>query len=294
MSSAMPSIHAETHKEQSLPNYRTVIHHPALPPEQRVKLNAFGQLQDRQEYLLLEHQAPLELEALRSELGCDVNTLPQEFTPEKARLLLTDLDSTLVAIETIDELAAMLGLRAQVAAITARAMAGELDFAQALRERVALLAGLPEAKLQEVFEARMKPALQPGARATLAWLKQRGLTVAVVSGGFTFFTERLKALLPIDYSLACTLEIRAGRLTGKLCGPIVDKDAKAHFLLHLAQKLGISPAQAIAVGDGANDVAMLERAGLGIAYHAHAIARAHADAVIDRGDWRDLRYLLLP
>ncbi len=293
MGSATPSIRAETNKEQSLPNYRTVIHRPDLPPEHRAKLAQAGQLQDRQEYLLLEHQAPLELEALRSELGCDVNTLPWEFAPEKARLLLTDLDSTLVAIETIDELAAMLNLRAQVAAITARAMAGELDFAEALRERVALLEGLPEAKLNEVFEARMKPALQPGAKTTLAWLKQRGFTIAVVSGGFTFFTERLKTLLPIDYSLACTLEIRAGQLTGRLCSQIIDKAAKAQFLLHLTQKLSISPEQAIAVGDGANDVAMLELAGLGIAYHAHAIARAHAHAVIDRGDWRDLRYLLL-
>jgi phosphoserine phosphatase len=275
-----------------MPSYRTVIHRLDLPPEHRSRLAQLGQLQSRPGYLLLRHEAPLELEALRCELRCDVNTLPVDFEPEKARLLVTDLDSTLVAIETIDEIAATLGLRDQVAAITARAMAGELDFPAALKERVALLEGLPEAKLTQVFEERMKPALQPGACATLNWLKQRGFTTAVVSGGFTFFTERLQTLLPIDYSLACVLEIKDGRLTGKLKGPIVDKHAKADFLAYLARKLGILPAQAIAVGDGANDIMMLELAGLGVAYHAHAIARAHADAVIDRGNWGDLRYLL--
>ncbi|GAB6067314.1 phosphoserine phosphatase SerB [Methylothermus subterraneus] len=277
-----------------MPNYCTIIHRPELASEHRAHLSRLGRLQSRPGYWRLRHERPLELEALRRTLACDVNTLPLDFEPEKARLLVTDLDSTLVAIETIDELAATLGRRAEVAAITAQAMAGELDFAAALSARVALLEGLEEAKLAQVFETRMKPAVARGASATLTWLKQRGFTVAVVSGGFTFFTERLKALLPIDYSLACVLEIKAGRLTGRLQGPIVDRGAKAEFLADLARKLGISPKQAIAIGDGANDILMLTLAGLGVAYHAHAIARAHADAVIDRGDWHDLRYLLRP
>lgn len=275
-----------------MPAYRTVIHRPHLPSQYRVRLAQLGRLETRPEYLLLQHEGPLELESLRRELACDINTLPPGFEPAKTRLLVTDLDSTLITIETIDEIAATLGLRDQVAAITSRAMAGELDFAAALKERVALLEGLPEAKLAQIFEERMKPALQPGAGATLTWLKQRGITTAVVSGGFTFFTERLQTLLPIDQSLACVLEIQAGRLTGRLKGPIVDKHAKAEFLTHLARRLGISSEQAVAVGDGANDILMLELAGLGVAYHGHAIARDHADALIDRGDWHDLRYLL--
>ncbi len=276
-----------------MPTQRTIIHCSEIPAEFQARLIQLGQLQKRSGYLLLEHQVALELEAWRRALSCDVNTLPPDFEPAKVRLLITDLDSTLVSIETIDEIAAMVGLRDQVAAITAKAMAGELDFAAALKERVALLEGLPEAKLVEVFETRMKPALAPGARATLAWLKQRGITTAIVSGGFTFFTQRLQAMLPIDYSLACMLETKAGRLTGKLQGQIVDKHAKAEFLTYLARQLGISPQQAIAMGDGANDILMLELAGLGVAYHGHAIARAHADALIDYGDWHDLRYLLL-
>ncbi len=277
-----------------MPTYRTVIHRPRLPPKYHMRFAQLGQLETRPGYLLLQHEGPLELESLRRELACDINTLPLDFEPEETRLLVTDLDSTLITIETIDEIAATLGLRAQVAAITSKAMAGALDFAAALKERVALLEGLPQEKLAQVFEERMKPALQPGASATLTWLKQRGITTAVVSGGFTFFTERLKAMLPIDQSLACELEVQAGRLTGRLKGPIVDKHAKAEFLACLVHKLGISPAQAVAVGDGANDVLMLELAGLGVAYHGHAIARAHANAWIDYGDWRDLRYLLAP
>lgn len=277
-----------------MPTYRTIIHRAHLPPQYRLRLTQLGRLEARLEYWLLQHAEPLELESLRRELACDINTLPPDFEPEATRLLVTDLDSTLITIETIDEIAATLGLRDQVAAITAKAMAGELDFAAALKERVALLEGLPEATLAQVFEERMKPALQPGASATLIWLKQRGITTAVVSGGFTFFTERLQSMLPIDHSLACVLEIQAGRLTGRLKGQIVDKHAKAQFLADLIRRLGISPQQTIAVGDGANDILMLQLAGLGVAYHGHAIARDHADALIDYGDWRDLRYLLTP
>lgn len=275
-----------------MPSYRTIIHRPFLSPELQTQLARFGRLQSRSGYWLLEHASPLVLETLRRELGCDVNTLPLDFAPEKTRLVVTDLDSTLVAIETIDELAAVLGLRDQVSAITARAMAGELDFVAALKERVALLEGLPQEVLERVFTEKMKPAIQPGAQATLAWLKQRGITTAVVSGGFTFFTERLQKTLPIDSSLACQLEVRDGRLTGKLIGQIVDKYAKAEFLKDLARRLRISLEQTVAVGDGANDVLMLELAGLGVAYRAHAIARERASVLIDYGDWHDLRYLL--
>lgn len=273
-------------------HYRTIIHCAALSPAQHAHLNAIGQLESRPGHHRLRHRHPLDLERLRTELECDVNTLPPGFDPARVRLLVSDLDSTLIAMETIDELAAELGLREPVAAITARAMAGELDFAAALRERVALLEGLAEERIERVFTERMKPAIQPGAAQTLAWLKRRGITTAVVSGGFTFFTERLQKLLPIDHARACVLEIRHGYLTGKLAAPIVDRDAKVEFLTELAGRLGIALEQTVALGDGANDVPMLRHAGLGVAYHGHAIVRENAAARIDYGDWHDLRALL--
>lgn len=272
--------------------YQTVIHTLRLTPAQRQHFEALGQLRRHPNHYCLRHHRPLALEPLRQRFHCDINTLPPAFDPRRVRLVVSDLDSTLIAIETIDELAAELGVKSRVAAITERAMAGELDFAAALKERAALLEGLPVARLEHVFETRMKPAIQAGAPETLAWLKRRGIVFAVVSGGFTFFTERLQRILPIDHALACRLEVKRGHLTGRVLEPIVDKDAKAAFLLDLAHRLGLNPMETVALGDGANDVAMLQTAGLGIAYHGHTIARQHAGACIDYGDWRALRQLL--
>ncbi len=272
--------------------HRTVIHTHRLTPAQRQYFEERGRLESHRHHYCLHHPRPLALEPLRRRFRCDLNTLPPAFDPRRVRLVVSDLDSTLIAIETIDELAAEVGAKSQVAAITERAMAGELDFAAALRERVALLEGLPATRLAQVFEARMKPAIQPGAAETLAWLKRHGIVFAVVSGGFTFFTERLQKILPIDHALACRLEMKGGRLTGRVAEPIVDKDAKAAFLLDLARRMGLDPMETVALGDGANDVAMLQAAGLGIAYHGHTIAREHADACIDFGDWHALRQLL--
>ncbi len=272
----------------------TLIHTPTLTPAQEARLRALGALEARGDHFRLRHRAPLDTAALGAELGCDVNTLPPGFDPARVGLVVSDLDSTLIRIETIDELAAELGLKERVAAITARAMVGELDFAAALRERVALLEGLPMERLEQVFETRMLPAIQPGARQTLAWLQQRGIPFAVVSGGFTFFLERLRRHLPIADFRACRLEVVDGRLSGRVTPPIVDKHAKAEYLEALRRRLGLTPAQVVAVGDGANDVPMLRQAGLGVAYHGHPVARRHADARIDHGDWHTLRQLLTP
>jgi len=272
---------------------RTLIHTARLSPDQLALITPLGEVAARPGYHLLSHQDPVDTKDLRRRLRCDVNTLPSAFDPGKVRLLITDLDSTLIGIETIDEIAAELGLKPEVARITRQAMEGALDFTQALEERVKLLEGLPAERLETVFEHKMRPAIQPGAAATLAWLKRRGITVAVVSGGFTFFTERLQKILPIDHARACTLQIKDGILTGRLEGTVVDKRAKLEYLMELARRLGISPSQSIAMGDGANDVPLLQGAGLGVAYHGHEIARRHADARIDHGDWRALRHLLL-
>lgn len=276
-----------------MPKYRTVIHRVHLDDCQTEFLRPLGELERRRDYHVLYHQSPLSSEDLSQTLECDVNTLPLNFDPSRVKLLLSDLDSTLIGIETIDEIAAELGLKEQVATITQRAMEGELDFSAALEERVALLEGLPATALETVFEHKMKPAIQPGAATTLHWARQRKITTAVVSGGFTFFTERLRKILAIDHARACTLEIRGGHLTGRLQGPIIDKFAKLDYLRELAKRLHIEANQVVAMGDGANDIPMLQQAGLGVAYHAHAIVRRHADARIDFDHWHALRHLLL-
>lgn len=230
----------------------------------------------------LEHAATLSrdrLDALREGLGLDVNTLPDGFDPAAVRLLITDMDSTLINIECVDEIADFAGRKPQVAAITEAAMRGELDFAASLTRRVGLLQGLEVGALEHVYQERLR--LNPGAEALLAGLKQRGIKLALVSGGFTFFTERLKTRLGLDYTLANVLEIQHGRLTGRVHNhPIVGAEAKATFLRQVCAELGILPAQAIAMGDGANDLPMLGLAGLGVAYHAKPTVRAQADVAI--------------
>lgn len=221
-----------------------------------------------------------ELQALRAAAPFDINILPQGFDPLGVKLALFDMDSTFIAIECIDEIADMLNLKPEVAKITESAMRGEIDFAASLRRRVQLLAGLEATRLEEVYAERVR--LNPGAETLLAGLRGRGIRVALVSGGFTFFSERLKTRYALDFARANTLEIENGRLSGRVLGDIVDAQGKADFLGELCAELGISAKQAVVVGDGANDLKMLARAGLGVAYHAKAIVQQSADAVIDR------------
>lgn len=189
-------------------------------------------------------------------------------------LLVMDMDSTLINIECIDEIADMQGLKPQVSAITESAMRGEIDFAESLRRRVALLAGLSEDALLRVYQERLQ--LNPGAESMLAGLAQHNIKTLLVSGGFTFFTERLKARLGLDYAHANTLEIVDGKLTGKVLGDILDAQAKADWLVKIRTELGLKPEQVIAMGDGANDLKMMDAAAAGIAYHAKPIVRSQA------------------
>ena len=188
------------------------------------------------------------------------------------QLAVFDMDSTLITIECVDEIADYAGCKAEVAAITEAAMRGEIaDYDESLRRRVALLAGLPESALQQVWDERVR--LSPGAESLIAGLKVAGLRVLLVSGGFTFFTERLRAKLGLDWARSNVLEVRDGHLTGQLLGPIVNAERKRRIVEQTCAMMGIEPAQAMVVGDGANDLQMMSIAGLSVAFHAKPIVR---------------------
>ncbi|MDC7711078.1 phosphoserine phosphatase SerB [Vogesella indigofera] len=206
-------------------------------------------------------------------------------------LLVSDMDSTLITIECIDEIADMQGLKPQVAAITERSMRGELDFTESLKARVALLAGLPEAALARVYDERLQ--LMAGARELLAACREHGVKFMLVSGGFTYFTERLKAELNLDYCHANQLEIVDGKLTGRVIGDIVDGAAKRRLLIAQREALGLRAEQVIAMGDGANDLLMLAEAGVGVATHAKPVVRAQARYTLNHVGLDGIRHLFL-
>ena len=212
---------------------------------------------------------------------CEKHHVDYAFMPEGRRfadlkLVAMDMDSTLITMETIDELGDLVGKKPEIAAITARAMRGEIDYPESLRQRVSLLKGLPEKGLLEVYEARLK--LTPGADALLAACKKHGVKTLLVSGGFTFFVERLKTRLGIDYTISNVLEITGGKLTGRVLGDIVDADAKARKFLEVAKSM--PKEQTVAIGDGANDLKMMAEAGLSVAFHAKPVVRAQASCAL--------------
>lgn len=190
------------------------------------------------------------------------------------KLIAMDMDSTLLAIESIDEIADMHHIKPQVAAITLQAMQGEISFEESLARRTSLLQDLHQDALQKVYDERVR--LNPGAEKMLQQAKIAGLKTMVISGGFTFFTDRIKTKLGFDYAAANTLEIENNRLTGKVAGKIIGRQGKAEVLKQVCDELGLKREQIIAIGDGANDLDMMAEAGISIAYHAKPIVRQHA------------------
>ena len=202
-------------------------------------------------------------------------------------LIVSDMDSTLITIECVDEIADGVGLKDEVAAITEQSMRGELDFEQSLRKRVALLAGLDERVLEEVYENVLQ--LSPGAEFLLETCKRNDVKFMLVSGGFTFFTERLQQRLGLDFHFANVLEVENGKLTGRLKGRIIDAQAKTDLLREYRERLGLAPWQVVAMGDGANDIPMIREAGFGIAYRAKPKTEANADACVRFGGLERIR-----
>ena len=216
---------------------------------------------------------------------CEANTLDHGWVPIERRigdfgLLVMDMDSTLITIECIDEIADMQGLKPQVSAITEAAMRGEIDFAESLRRRVSLLEGLDQSALQRVYDERLQ--LSPGAETLLAAARTAGIRTLLVSGGFTFFTERLQPRLGLDYTAANTLDVDGGKLTGRVLGNIVDAQGKADWLNRVRSQLGLKKEQVIAMGDGANDLKMMAEAGVSIAYRAKPVVRAQASYALNQ------------
>lgn len=220
----------------------------------------------------------------------DFAILPQQAFSD-IKLIVSDMDSTLINIECIDEIAAGAGLKNQVAEITEQAMRGELDFEQSLKSRVALLKGLPESQLQHVYDHVLQ--LNKGAEYLLQQCHEHGVRFVLVSGGFTFFTNQLKQHLGFQHAYANELEIIDGVLTGRVLGRIIDAQAKADILKQHQQALGCATHQIVAIGDGANDIPMLQAAGLGIAYHAKPKTQAAAKIAINHNDLAALRHWFL-
>lgn len=219
------------------------------------------------------------LQELADALKIDINILPETFSAKDVKLVISDMDSTLIGIECVDEIADMMQIKPQVAAITEAAMRGELDFAGSLKQRVQLLKGLPESALETVYDEHLY--LNPGAEEWLTGLKTREVAFALVSGGFTYFTDRLQKELHIDYTRSNKLHFEDGILTGEIEGDIVGPEAKAAFLLELCGLLNIKPNQVIAIGDGANDLMMMNEAGLSIAYRAKPTVQEHSTTALN-------------
>jgi phosphoserine phosphatase len=230
-------------------------------------------------YRLRKAQNPTQLAA-----WCEARRIDHAWIPEGRRfadleLLAMDMDSTLITIECIDELGDFAGKKAEIAAITAQAMRGEIEYRESLRRRVAALAGLAEDSLKSVYETRLN--LTPGADTLIAACKKHGVKLLLVSGGFSFFTERLKDRLGLDYTISNALDVKAGKLTGALVGDIVDAGAKAAKFREVMREVNANKEHSVAIGDGANDLEMMREAGISVAFRAKPVVRAQATCALN-------------
>ncbi len=239
----------------------------------------FMQIGEHAYYLPINSLDVTTVKSFCAEQHIDCAVVPDKQRLNQFGLCVMDMDSTLITIECVDEIADMMNIKPQVAAITEAAMRGEIDFSSSLKKRVALLKGLDEGALQRVIDERL--ILNPGVREWIAACKEHNIKTMVVSGGFTFFAYYVQQLLGLDYAVANTLEIIDGKLTGHILGNIVDAQRKADELVKRRDNLGLKPDQTIAIGDGANDLIMMGVAEIGIAYHAKPVVQKEASYALN-------------
>ncbi|MEO6919637.1 MAG: phosphoserine phosphatase SerB [Collimonas sp.] len=265
---------------QSLSAERNAIDHiAALAGVAAVDISSAGRHAWRCDNVTLSDALKAQLDAACYSARIDYALLPSASKLSDFKLLAMDMDSTLITIECIDEIADMQGLKPQVSEITEAAMRGELEFNESLTRRVALLKGLDAGALQRVYDERLQ--LSPGAGEMLAAVKAAGIKTLLVSGGFTFFTDRMKTSLGLDYAHSNVLEIINGKLTGKVVGSIVNADEKQRTVERVCAELNITPGQAIVMGDGANDLNMMNVAGLSVAFRAKPVVRKKAGVALN-------------
>ena len=274
---------------------RLVIHTPQLDKHLLQALHdlGVGRAQSHGDYCSLSSNLPINpeaLDALSERFAIDMNLIPETLNTNNIGLLITDMDSTLINIECVDEIADFAGKKAEVSAITEAAMRGELDFNGSLTRRVAFLKGLSVKVLADVYEHRLR--LNPGAERLILGLKQQHIRTALVSGGFTFFADKLRDRLKFDFVLATVLEVNGEQLTGEVKGSIVNADRKAQFLQDICKQLNIPTQHAIAVGDGANDLKMMNLAGMSVAYRAKPTVRQQADIKINHSGLDSILHIL--
>ena len=258
-----------------------IVHDHNIETAKKVALNINGELEARKSHYRVHTKSNFEIENLRSHHSVDLNIFDQGFDYDNIKLMVSDMDSTLISIETIDEVARQVGLSNEVSCITEEAMQGQLDFSESFKKRLSILKGVGTESFNEVYKNKME--LNPGASKLVKFLKSINIKTALVSGGVNFFAEKVTDVLGIDTYRANDVEIKNEALTGKVLGAVVDAKAKANYIEELCNYYGLSPEQVIAIGDGANDLEMMKLAGLSVAYHGKPILKKSCNIQINFG-----------
>jgi len=258
-----------------------IVHSNDLKTAEIVALMINGEIEIKNNHFRIHSITNFEIENLRSMVEADLNILDQNFDYNNIKLMVSDMDSTLISIETIDEVASEVGLSEEVSLITEEAMQGHLDFSESFKKRLSILKGTNSKSFHEVYKNKMM--LNPGASELVNFFKSINVKTALVSGGINYFAEKVKERLDIDSFRANDVEIINGALTGKLIGRVIDAKAKAEYIEELCKHYDLQSKQVIAIGDGANDLEMMKLAGLSVAYHSKPILKKYCDIQINFG-----------
>ena len=258
-----------------------IVHGNDLKTAEKIALNLTGELESRKNHFRVHTKINFEIENLRSNNIVDLNIFDRSFDYDDIKLMVSDMDSTLISIETIDEIAKEVGLSNEVSLITEEAMQGHLDFSESFKKRLSILKGARTESFNEVYEDKLK--LNPGAQELVNFFKSNDIKTALVSGGIDYFADKVKKQLGIDTYRANEAEIKNEALTGRVVGHVIDAKAKAKYISELCGHYQLDPNQVIAIGDGANDLEMMKLAGLSVAYHGKPILKKNCDIQINYG-----------